>query len=190
MDYFQIALVVLEATIRLSVPLILAALAGLFSERSGVFDIGLEGKMLAAAFAGGAAAAVYDSALIGLLAAIVVSWRWPLVHAFASITQRGNQIVSGVAINFIALGATVILGQAWFQQGGRTPQLDRGQPLPGHHSAVCGDAGRRRARFSGRSISHLISGHFLLTYFAFAMVPITWWVLFRTRFGLAAAGGR
>ena len=53
MDYFQIVLVTLEATIRLSVPLIFAALAGLYSERSGVFDIGLEGKMLAAAFAGG-----------------------------------------------------------------------------------------------------------------------------------------
>ncbi len=182
MEYFQIALVVLEATIRLSVPLILAALAGLFSERSGVFDIGLEGKMLAAAFAGGAAAAVYESALIGLLAAIAVSVALALVHAFASITQRGNQIVSGVAINFIALGATVILGQSWFQQGGRTPQLDEGSRF----EAVTLPFAETLAPVPilGPIYENLISGHFVLTYFAFAMVPITWWVLFRTRFGL------
>ncbi len=182
MDYFQIILVTLEATIRLSVPLILAALAGLFSERSGVFDIGLEGKMLAAAFAGGAAAAVYDSALIGLLAAIAVSVALALVHAFASITQRGNQIVSGVAINFIALGATVILGQSWFQQGGRTPQLTEGSRF----EAVTLPFAETLASVPvlGPIYNQLISGHFLLTYFAFAMVPITWWVLFRTRFGL------
>lgn len=182
MEYFQLALVTLEATIRLSVPLILAALAGLYSERSGVFDIGLEGKMLAAAFAGGAAAAVYDSALIGLLAAVAVSVGLALVHAFASITQRGNQIVSGVAINFIALGATVILGQAWFRQGGRTPQLDgdsrfQAVTLPLAESL-------QSVPILGPIYENLISGHFLLTYFAFAMVPITWWVLYRTRFGL------
>lgn len=182
MDYFQLGIVTLEATIRLSVPLIFAALAGLYSERSGIFDIGLEGKMLAAAFAGGAAAAVYDSALIGLLAAVAVSVALALVHAFASITQRGNQIVSGVAINFIALGATVILGQAWFRQGGRTPQLDgdsrfQAVTLPFVESL-------QSVPILGTIYENLISGHFLLTYFAFAMVPITWWVLYRTRFGL------
>jgi ABC-type uncharacterized transport system permease subunit len=182
MDYFQIALVTLEATIRLSVPLILAALAGLYSERSGVFDIGLEGKMLAAAFAGAAAAAVYGSAIIGLFMAVIVSVALAMVHAFASITQRGNQIVSGVAINFIALGATVILGQAWFRQGGRTPQLgqdSRFQAITLPFADTLADV-----PVLGPIYANLISGHFLLTYFAFAMVPITWWVLYRTRFGL------
>ena len=182
MDYFQIVLVTLEATIRLSVPLILAALAGLYSERSGIFDIGLEGKMLAAAFAGGAAAAVYGSAIIGLSAAIIVSVALAMVHAFASITQRGNQIVSGVAINFIALGSTVILGQAWFRQGGRTPQLgedSRFQAITLPFAETLADV-----PVLGPIYANLISGHFLLTYFAFAMVPITWWVLYRTRFGL------
>ncbi len=182
MEYFQLALVTLEATIRLSVPLILAALAGLYSERSGIFDIGLEGKMLAAAFAGGAAAAVYGSALLGLLAAIAISVALALVHAFASITQRGNQIVSGVAINFIALGSTVILGQAWFRQGGRTPQLDgdsRFQAITLPFAETL-----QSVPILGPIYQNLISGHFLLTYFAFAMVPITWWVLYRTRFGL------
>ena len=172
----------LESTVRVSLPLIFAALAGLYSERSGIFDIGLEGKMLAAAFAGGAVAAVSHSALLGLGAAIVVSVAMAIVHAFASITQRGNQIVSGVAINFIASGATVILGQAWFDQGGRTPQLDVASrfttiDLPFAH-AIAG------VPVIGPVYEHLISGHFVLTYVAFAMVPFTWWVLYRTRFGL------
>ena len=182
MDYFQIILVTLEATIRLSVPLIFAALAGLYSERSGVFDIGLEGKMLAAAFAGGAAAAVYGSAFIGLAAAIIVSVALAMVHAFASITQRGNQIVSGVAINFIALGATVILGQAWFQQGGRTPQLGEGSRFEAIRLPLTDTL--EDVPFVGPIYENLISEHFLLTYLAFALVPFTWWVLYRTRFGL------
>ncbi|MEM6461545.1 MAG: ABC transporter permease [Pseudomonadota bacterium] len=182
MDYFQIALVTLEATIRLSVPLIFAALAGLYSERSGIFDIGLEGKMLAAAFAGGAAAYVYDSAFIGLLMAVLVSVALAMVHAFASITQRGNQIVSGVAINFIALGSTVILGQAWFRQGGRTPQLDEDSRFQAITLPFAETL--EGVPVLGPIYANLISGHFLLTYLAFAMVPITWWVLYRTRFGL------
>ena len=102
MDLFQIALVTLEATIRLSVPLILAALAGLYSERSGVFDIGLEGKMLAAAFAGAASAAVYGSAFIGLTIAVAVSVALALVHAFASITQAAERAhESGEKVHFV-----------------------------------------------------------------------------------------
>ena len=171
-----------DSTIRLSVPLLLACLAGLYSERSGVFDIGLEGKMLAGAFAGGAAASVTGSAWVGLLAAIGASVFLALVHGFASISQRGNQIVSGVAINFIAAGAAVILGQAWFRQGGRTPSLTGDArftaiELPGADAV-------REVPVLGAIYSELISGHSILVYFAFAMVAVTWWVLFRTRFGL------
>ena len=133
MDFFNIVIQTLDSTIRLSVPLLLACLAGLYSERSGIFDIGLEGKMLAAAFAGAAAASVFHSAWIGLGIAILISVSLALVHGFASITHRGNQIVSGLAINFVAAGSTIILGQAWFQQGGRhalsTYRFFPGRPL-------------------------------------------------------------
>src|SRR5438093_2406189 len=132
MEWLDFAAQIVGSAIRLSVPLLFACLAGLYSERSGVFDIGLEGKMLVAAFAAGAAAAFASddpglapfAAWLGLLAAIVVSTAFALVHGFASITHRGNQIVSGVAINFLASGLTADLGNAWFGQGGRTPQLD------------------------------------------------------------------
>jgi simple sugar transport system permease protein len=169
--------------IRLAVPLIFACLAGLWSERSGVVDIGLEGKMLAAAFASGAAAAHFHSAWAGLGAAIVVSVALALVHGFASITQRGNQIVSGVAINFLAAGLTVLLGQVWYGQGGRTPQLGPGERF----LAVDLDLGIDRwlgASGAGRLWSEVIVGHNVLVIVAFAVVPATWWLLWRTRFGL------
>ena len=182
MDFFHALILVLDSTVRLSVPLLLAALAGLYSERSGVFDIGLEGKMLAGAFAAGAAAAVTGSAWAGLGAAMLISIFLALMHGFASITHRGNQIVSGVAINFIAAGSTIILGQAWFRQGGRTPSLP-GEARFGAIELPFAEA-VRDVPILGDVYSELISGHSLLTYAAFLLVPFTWWVLFRTRFGL------
>ena len=182
MDMLDFVVNVLNSTIRLSVPLLLACLAGLYSERAGIFDIGLEGKMLAGAFAGAAAAAVWGSAWLGLGVAMLVSVALALVHGFASITHRGNQIVSGVAINFIAAGSTIILGQAWFQQGGRTPSL----PSEARFNAITlpGADAVRDVPILGDLYSGLLSGHSLLVYIAFLAVPFTWWVLFRTRFGL------
>jgi simple sugar transport system permease protein len=177
-----IILQVLDSTVRLATPLLLAALAGLYSERSGVFDIGLEGKMLGAAFAAGAAASVFGSPWIGLLFAVLVSLALALIHAFASITVKGNQIVSGVAINFVAAGLTALMGQTWFQRGGRTPQLSSEQrfnpielPFVETLSGI---------PVIGPVYADLISGHNIIVYFAFFMVPVTWWVIFRTRFGL------
>lgn len=172
----------LDLTVRSAVPLLLACLAGLYSERAGIFDIGLEGKMLGAAFAAGASAAVTGSMWLGLGAGIMVSVGLALIHGFASITNKGNQIVSGVAINFIAAGAAVLLGNSWFNQGGRTPQLPseaRFTPIELPFARAVQDVPILGPIYSG-----LISGHNLIAYFAFAMVPITWWVLFRTRFGL------
>lgn len=182
MELFYTLIAIFDSTIRLSIPLLLACLAGLYSERAGVFDIGLEGKMLAGAFAAGAAAAVYGSAWVGLGVAILVSGFLALVHGFAAITHRGNQIVSGVAINFIAAGATIILGQAWFAQGGRTPSL----PADARFGAVTLPFAEtvRDVPIIGHIYYELISGHSLVTYFAFFMVAFTWWILFRTRFGL------
>jgi simple sugar transport system permease protein len=182
MDVFIAIVQILDSTIRLSVPLLLACLAGLYSERAGVFDIGLEGKMLVGAFAGAAAASVFHSAFLGLGMAIVMSVAFALVHGFASITHRGNQIVSGVAINFVAAGSSIILGQAWFQQGGRTPALQPGERFEA--ITLPGAAAIHDVPIIGPIYSELLSGHSILVYLAFAMVPFTWWVLFRTRFGL------
>jgi simple sugar transport system permease protein len=173
---------ILDGTVRTSTPLLLAALAGLYSERSGVFDIGLEGKMLGAAFASGAAASVLHSAWLGLGVGIVVAVTLALVHGFASITARGNQIVSGVAINFFAAGTTVLLGASWFAQGGRTPQLGDSERFTEIKLPFADMV--REIPILGALYSDLISGHNIIVYLAFLMVPLTWFVLYRTRFGL------
>lgn len=173
---------IFDSTIRLSTPLLLACLAGLYSERAGVFDIGLEGKMLGAAFAAASAATVSGSPLLGLFAGILLSVFLSLVHGFASITNRGNQIVSGVAINFLAAGLTLLVGQAWFGLGGRTPQLDRDARFQSIDWPLADTL--KDVPVIGALYSDLISGHNIIVYIAFLAVPFTWFVLFRTRFGL------
>ncbi|WP_310618674.1 ABC transporter permease [Flexibacterium corallicola] len=179
---FDILIQMLDSTLRLSTPLLFASLAGLFSERSGVVDIGLEGKMLGAAFAAGAAAYISGNPWVGLLAAILVSIGLALVHGYASITQRGNQVVAGVAINFLAAGLSVLLGQAWFNQGGRTPQLSKEARFTDITLPFADTV--KDVPVLGPIYSELISGHNLLVYLSLLSVPIVWWIVFRTRFGL------
>jgi simple sugar transport system permease protein len=179
---FMTLLQVLDSTVRLATPLLLACLAGLFSERAGIFDIGLEGKMLAAAFFSAAFAFVTGSVWLGLLAGIVASMTLSGIHGLASITFRGNQLISGVAINFLASGLTVLIAQAWFSQGGRTPSLvgeARFSPieLPFAEAFL-------PVPVAGPVYHDLLSGHTVIVYLAMAAVPAAWWILFRTRFGL------
>ena len=181
MDYMTL-LQILDSTVRLGTPLLLACLAGLFSERAGIFDIGLEGKMLAAAFFSGAVAAVSGSVWLGLLAGIGASLVLSALHGLASITFRGNQLISGVAVNFLAAGMTVVIAQDWFHQGGRTPSLMGGgrfTPITLPFAETL-----QNVPVIGPLYYHLISGHTALVYLAFACVPATWWLLYRTRFGL------
>ncbi len=181
MDYNTV-LQILDTTLRLATPLLFACLAGLFSERSGIFDIGLEGKMLAAAMASASVAFLTGSVWVGLLAGIGASLLFAAIHGIASITFRGNQLISGVALNFLASGLTVLIAQAMFGQGGRTPPLEgaaRFYPVTLPFADTL-----REVPILGPFYYEVISGHSLLVYAAFALVPISWWVLNRTRFGL------
>ncbi|WP_284162636.1 ABC transporter permease [Frigidibacter sp. SD6-1] len=181
MDYDTL-LQILGASIRFGTPLLLACLAGLYSERAGIFDIGLEGKMLMAAMSTGAVAAITGSVWIGLLAGIAGSLAFALVHGMASITFRGNQLISGVALNFVASGITVLIAQALFRQGGRTPPLSgegRFNPITLPFAEALSSV-----PLFGPFYAKVLSGHVILVYVAFLLVPLTWWVLYRTRFGL------
>lgn len=181
MDYTTF-LQIFDSSLRLATPLLLACLAGLFSERSGVFDIGLEGKMLAAAFFSAAFAYVSGSVWMGLAAGCAASMVLALIHGLASITFRGNQLISGVAINFLAAGLTVLIAQNWFGQGGRTPALvgaARFQPVQLPFAEALG-----QIPVLGPLYSQVLSGHTALVYVALLAVPASWYVLFRTRFGL------
>ncbi len=181
MDYISI-LQIFDSAVRLGTPLLFAALAGLFSERAGIFDIGLEGKILVSAMLAAAIATFTGSVWLGLFAGLMGSLVFSIMHGLASITFRGNQLISGVALNFLASGLTVLIAQSWFGLGGRTPGLsgaERFLPIELPFAETLSGV-----PVLGPIYSELISGHTLLVYIAFLMVPLSWFVLYRTRFGL------
>jgi len=152
-DIFNYALI--ASTIRLSTPLILAALGGLYSERGGVINIALEGMMLAGAFTAAAVTVFTHSPWVGLLAAVIAGLVVAALHAVVTINYRADQVVSGAAINILFLGVPALLSGALFESTGATPQLPRDQTLPN-----------------------------TLVYLAFILVAVTAYVIYRTRFGL------
>ena len=181
MDFLTIVQI-LDSTLRLATPLLFACLAGLFSERAGVFDIGLEGKLLIAAFFSAAFAFTSGSAWVGLGAGVLAAVTLSVLHGLASITFRGNQLISGVAINFLAAGMTVVIAQSWFSQGGRTPSLSGDARFQSLELPLAGTLSE--VPVIGPLYFEVISGHSLLVYLGLLAVPASWWLLYRTRFGL------
>src|SRR5918993_927926 len=152
-DLFTIALIF--STIRLSTPLILAAIGGLFSERSGVINIALEGMMLAGAFTAAAVTHAVGNPFLGLLAGMGAGMLVAGIHAVACIAYRADQVVSGTAINILMIGMPPFLSGAFFLSSGSTPQIAKDHLIP-----------------------------WTPIFIAFALVPITWYVLYMTPFGL------
>ena len=158
-----LTLSLLWSTIRLATPLILAALGGMFSERSGVINIALEGKMLAGAFTAAAVTYAADAKLgmgnaspwIGLLAAIVAGLFIAAIYAVTCIRFKADQVVSGAAINILMFGMPGFLSGAFFLSSGSTPQLPKEHLIP---------------------LTPIV--------IAFAMVAVSWYVMYRTPFGL------
>jgi simple sugar transport system permease protein len=171
-DIFNYTLI--ASTIRLSTPLILAALGGLYSERGGVINIALEGMMLAGAFTAAAVTVFTHSPWVGLSAAVVVGLVVAALHAVATINYRADQVVSGAAINILFLGVPALLSGALFESTGATPQLPRDQTLP--DTPV----------FDPQASPTLASifNQKPLVYLAFVLVAVTAYVIYRTRFGL------
>ena len=180
---FLQVIVAMDMTVRLSVVLIFACLAGLYSERAGIFDIGLEGKLLISAFFSAAVSFETGNVWLGALAGVAAAMVFSLVHGIASITYRGNQLIAGVALNFLASGLSIVIGHAWFKKGGQSPALPNGSRF--HEITLpFADAMRENVPYFGTFYADVLSGQKPLVYIAFAIVPLTWWVLFRTRFGL------
>jgi general nucleoside transport system permease protein len=162
----------LASTIRNSTPLIFAALGGMFSERSGVVNIGLEGLMLISAFAGVVGASLSGSALVGLGFALAAGLIFALIHALMSITFEADQIISGTAINLLALGGTGFLMVQIFGSGGTSPRV------PGFKEVAI------PLLSDIPLIGPALFNQSLLVYLMYLLIPITWFVAFRTPFGL------
>jgi simple sugar transport system permease protein len=164
----------IASTIRLSTPLILAALGGLYSERGGVINIALEGIMLAGAFTAASVTVFSHNPWIGVLAAIAAGTLVALVHGLATIKYRADQVVSGTAINILFLGVPALLSGALFDSTGATPQLPREQVLPDFTVFASERSPLLASVFNQKP----------LVYLALLAVPATWYLLRKTRFGL------
>ncbi len=182
LDFLYQTLLAFDATLRIATPLMLCAMAGIFSERSGIVDISLEGKLLSGAFVAATVAALTGSAWLGLGCAVLAGITMSLIHGFACITHKGDQVVSGVAINILASGLTIVLGIALFKRGGQTPSLpkeDRFTPIEWWGVEMMDSV-----PVLGSIYRQLISGHNMLVYVALLCVPLTAFILYKTRFGL------
>jgi simple sugar transport system permease protein len=177
MDGYLVVLVsVLAATIRNATPLVFASMGGMFSERSGVVNIGLEGLMLISAFAGVAGAYFTGSAWLGLLAALGAGLFFALIHAVMTVVFEADHIISGTAINLLALGGTGFLMQIVFDRGGTSPNIDGfgNVPLPLlSQIPILGPV------FFEQSV---------LVYLMYALIPVTFFMVFKTPFGLRLRG--
>jgi general nucleoside transport system permease protein len=173
---------IVASTLRVSVPLILCALAGVLCERAGVIDLGLEGKMLATAFATAAVGVTTGSLALALMAAVAVGLALSMLHGYACVSHRGDQVVLGMAITMTAAGLTVVLGIAWFAQGGQTPAVPESVRLDGWFGGL-GEA-LKSVPFVGTALALALTGHNAMVYGALALVGGVWWLLYRTRFGL------
>jgi len=162
----------LASTIRNATPLVFAALGGMFSERSGVVNIGLEGLMLISAFAGVVGASLSGSALVGLGVALAAGLSFALIHALMCITFEADQIISGTAINLLALGGTGFLMVEIFGSGGTSPRVSGFKEVP---VPLLSDI---------PLVGPALFNQSLLVYLMYLLVPVTFFLLFRTPFGL------
>ncbi|MCW2246169.1 simple sugar transport system permease protein [Azospirillum fermentarium] len=181
-DAVTTILLLLDSAVRVATPLVLAAFAGLYCERAGVVDIGLEGKMLAGAFFAAATASATGDPWLGLAAGVTAGVALALLHGFACITHNGNQVVSGMAINILVAGLAPTLAFAWFSLGGQTPLLPGSARLPA--VAFPGTAAAADIPVIGPVYAILFGKVSVVVLLAAAVVAVSAFVLYRTRFGL------
>lgn len=161
----------LGATVRMATPLLFASMGGLFSARSGTVSMFLDGFMLVGAFMGFVGSAVTGSAYLGALIAMVSGMVFALIFAFLSIEAQANQTILGVGVNIFALGITSYLVTIFYGFGNRPYNIDvfKDLPIPG---------------LSKIPVIGSLFNNTLLIYLAFLLVPIVWYILYRTPTGL------
>ncbi len=162
----------LSSTMRTTAPVLLAAIGGLFSDRSGVLSIGLEGFMLAGAFAGFVGAFYSGNLWIGIAAALIAGMLLAFVYAYFSVSVGSSQAVAGTGLVMLAAGATGFLNRVLFRSSGNFVRVTPFQPV-----AI---PGLSRLPIIGQ----VLFTQNVLVYLAFALVPLTWFILYRTALGL------
>lgn len=167
------------SAVRISTPLALAAIGGTICERSGVVNIALEGIMLTGAFAGTAVALATHSAWLGVVCAVLAGVAISAVHAYWSITLKADQVVSGTAINILALGITGFLMEVVYGHPGTTDAVQTLPPVFNFSGPASG---------IGATVFAWVDGVFLsftpIVYLAIVLAVVLQWAMYRTRWGL------
>ena len=162
-------------TLAYGTPLLLSTLGEIYAERSGVLNLGVEGMMIMGAYAAFAVAFTTGSPWLGILVAALVGGLFSLIHAFASITLKANQVVSGLALTMLGLGLSGVLGRGW-----------EGKPLSVPLGKITVPVVSRVPVLG----PILFAGQNLIVYLTILLVPVLWYILYRTRMGCTRCNGR
>lgn len=180
---------IISITLLYSTPLIYAALGGVISERSGVVNIGLEGMMTMGAFAGAATGALTGNPWLAFVVAGLAGGLFGLLHAVASVTFHANQVISGIAINFLAPGLALFISRIIFNGATMTPLIPLENKMPSPFNAIFRFLNNRlpdsvNGLFARNSIIDLIFNQYATVYIAFILVGVIWFLLYKTKLGL------
>jgi len=150
-------------------PLLLGTLGEIYAERSGVLNLGVEGMMIMGAYSAFTTAYITGNPWLGLLVAAVVGGAFSLIHAFTCVTLKANQVVSGLSLTMLGLGLSGMFGRGW-----------EGKPLPVSIPKIT-VSGLSKIPLLGPI---LFEGQNLIVYLSILLVPLLWYVLYRTRIGI------
>jgi len=167
------------AALRMATPLALAAIGGTICERSGVVNIALEGIMLTGAFFGTAAVLATGSPWVGVFVAMLAGMGIASIHAFASINLRSDQVVSGTAINLLALGVTGFLMELWYGHPGTTDPIKVLRPIFSFEAPGGGFLPE-----IWRWVNGIFLSHTPIVYIAIIIAVVAQWAVYRTKWGL------
>lgn len=169
---------IIGTTLMYSTPLIYTSLGGVITERSGVVNIGLEGMMFFGAFVGAAVAYFSGNPWLGFICAAFGGAIFGLIHAIACVTFSAEQIVSGIAINFLGAGSALFLSRMFFDGSTQTKPIPEKIPLP--FDFLFGDG----KLFPSSGFMDLVFNRFATVYLAFILVFVVWFVLYKTKVGM------
>lgn len=150
-------------------PLLLGTLGEIYAERSGVLNLGVEGMMIMGAYSAFTTAYITGNPWLGILMGAVVGGAFSLIHAFTSVTLKANEVISGLSLTMLGLGLSGVLGRGW-----------EGKPLPVSLPKVS-ISSLSRIPFLGPIF---FEGQNLIVYLTILLVPLLWYVLYRTRIGI------
>lgn len=165
---FVLIVAILQAAVRSGTPILFVCIGEIYAERSGVLNVGLEGLMLVGAIAGFTAGFTAGNPVVGVFAAAVAGALFSLIHAYVTVTLRADQIVSGLTLTILGTGISGFFGKSMIGQVG--PGFDQVAIPVLSKIPVLG-----RVLFQQDA----------MVYLSFVLVPIAWWVLYKTHLGLA-----